>query len=65
MWLTRIFVLVGAAALIGFFAWPMLSDLNMDGEIAVKAGGFSAHIPAVIGVFGTLGLAAMLFAVKR
>ena len=65
MWVTRIFIIAGATALIAFFVWPLLKDLNMSGDIAIHAGGFNAQIPAVMGVFATLGLAAMLFAVKR
>lgn len=65
MWVTRSFIVAGAAALIFFFVWPWVQQLNMSGEISISAGGFNAHIPAVMGVFATLGLAAMLFAVKR
>lgn len=65
MWLTRTFVIAGAVALLAFFAWPWFSHLNMGGHISVSAGGFSAQIPAVMGVFATLGLAAMLIAVRR
>ena len=65
MWLTRAFIITGAVALVAFFAWPWFSHLNMSGEISFHAGGFSAEIPAVMGVFATLGLAAMLFAVRR
>jgi hypothetical protein len=59
------FVIAGAVALIAFFVWPWFSQLDFGGEISFNAGGVSAQIPAVMGVFATLGLAAMLFAVKR
>lgn len=65
MWLTRMFVIAGAVALVAFFVWPWFSQLDLGGNISVSAGGVSAQIPAVMGVFATLGLAAMLFAVKR
>lgn len=65
MWLTRTFIIAGAGALVFFFVWPWISQLNLTGEIAISAGGFRAHIPAVMGVFATLGLAAMLIAVRR
>ena len=65
MWLTRTFVIVGAGALMLFFGWPWLSNLSVSGEIAVRAGSFNAQVPAILGIFATLGLAAMLFAVKR
>jgi hypothetical protein len=65
MWLTRTFVIAGAVALIAFFVWPWFTHLDFGGHISINAGGFSAEIPAVMGVFATLGLAAMLFAVRR
>jgi hypothetical protein len=65
MWVTRSFIILGAGALVFFFVWPWIQQLNLTGEISIRAGGFSAHIPAIMGVFATLGLAAMLIAVKR
>jgi hypothetical protein len=65
MWLTRTFVIVGAGGLILFFGWPLLKTLSVSGEIAVHAGTYDAQIPAILGIFATLGLAAMLFAVRR
>jgi len=59
------FVIAGAVALIAFFVWPWFTHLNFSGNISVSAGDFSAQIPAVMGVFATLGLAAMLIAVRR
>jgi len=65
MWLTRMFVIAGAVALIAFFVWPWFTHLDLGGNITVRAGVIDANIPAVMGVFATLGLAAMLFAVRR
>jgi hypothetical protein len=64
MWLTRLFIIVGASALVLFFGWPYLTHLSL-GDISVSAGGFRAQIPAVMGIFASLGLGAMLFAVRR
>ena len=65
MWLTRTFVIAGAVAIIAFFVWPWFSHLDMSGHMTLRAGSFTAEIPAVMGIFATMGLAAMLFAVKR
>ena len=65
MWLTRTFVIVGAGALIFFFGWPWLSNLSVSGDIAIRAGDFNAQVPGILGIFATIGLAAMLFAVRR
>jgi hypothetical protein len=65
MWLTRTFVIVGAAALLLFFGWPWLHNFSVDGEIQITAGTFNAQVPAILGIFASLGLAAMLIAVKR
>ncbi|MGE5566276.1 MAG: hypothetical protein ACM3YN_09015 [Parcubacteria group bacterium] len=65
MWLTRTFIIAGAVALIAFFVWPWFTSLDMSGHMTFRAGSFSAEIPAVMGIFATMGLAAMLFAVKR
>ena len=60
----RMFVVIGAVALIGFFAWPWgsggLSTGLLAGHISVQAGGVNTQIPMALGLFGTLGLAAML-----
>ena len=69
MSLFRMFVLMGAVILIGFFTWPwidrMLADGALAGDIEVHAGSVTATVPLVMGVFGTLGLAAMLWMVRR
>jgi hypothetical protein len=65
----RIAVLIGAFPLVVFFAWPWLSRVIVDPalhqQISVQAGGVSASFPMALGLFGTLGLAAMLLAVRR
>jgi hypothetical protein len=69
MTLFRMFVLMGAVILAGFFSWPwidrFLSGGALSGDIAVHAGGVTATVPLVIGLFATLGLAAMLWMVRR
>ena len=69
MTLFRMFILMGAVILLGFFSWPwidrFLSDGALSGDISLHAGGMSATIPAVMGLFATLGLAAMLWTVRR
>ena len=68
MTLVRMFVLMGAVLLLGFFFWPWIDRFfaagAFDGQISVHAGGISATIPMMMGVFGTLGLAAMLWMVR-
>lgn len=68
MTLFRMFVLMGAVLLLGFFFWPWIDRFfaagAFDGQISVHAGGISATIPMMMGVFGTLGLAAMLWMVR-
>lgn len=65
MWLTRTFVIVGTCALVLFFGWPWLHNFNVGGEIQITAGEFNAQVPAIMGIFASLGLAAMLIAVRR
>ena len=69
MTLFRMFILMGAVILLGFFSWPwidrFLSDGALSGDISLHAGGMTATIPAVMGQFATLGLAAMLWTVRR
>ena len=69
MTLFRMFILMGAVILLGFFSWPridrFLSDGALSGDISLHAGGMTATIPAVMGLFATLGLAAMLWTVRR
>lgn len=69
MTLFRMFVLMGTVLLLGFFFWPYIDRFfaagTFDGEISVHAGGITATIPFMMGVFGTLGLAAMLWTVRR
>ena len=59
------FVIVGAGGLLVFFGWPLLRTFSVSGEIAIRAGTFNAQIPAMLGIFATVGLAAMLIAVRR
>jgi quinol-cytochrome oxidoreductase complex cytochrome b subunit len=65
----RVLVIIGAIPLVVFFAWPWLSrvvvDPAMEQQISVQAGGVTTTFPMVLGLFGTLGLVAMLMAVKR
>ena len=69
MTLFRMFILMGAVILIGFFSWPwidrFLSQGALAGEISLHAGGMTATVPAAMGLFATLGLAAMLWTVRR
>ena len=69
MTLFRMFILMGAVILLGFFSWPwidrFLSDGALSGDISLHAGGMTATIHAVMGLFATLGLAAMLWTVRR
>ena len=69
MTLFRMFILMGAVILIGFFSWPWIDRFfaagMLTGEISVHAGGMTATIPAIMGLFATLGLAAMLWSVRR
>lgn len=69
MTLFRMFVLMGAVILIGFFTWPWIERTllggALSGDISVQAGGVTATIPMVMGLFGTLGLTAMLWMVRR
>lgn len=69
MTLFRMFVLMGAVILVGFFSWPWIdrwvSQGALSGEFTLHAGLFTATIPTIVGVFATLGLAAMLWAVRR
>jgi hypothetical protein len=44
-----------------FVRW--LSPLS--DQITFQAAGYSAHLPLVMGLFGAIGLAAMVLAVKR
>ena len=69
MTLFRMFILMGAVILLGFFSWPwidrFLSDGALSGDISLHAGGMTATVPAIMGLFATLGLAAMLWTVRR
>lgn len=69
MTLFRMFVLMGAVLLLGFFAWPWIdrwvASGALSGDIEVHAAGVRATIPTIVGVFATLGLAAMLWTVRR
>jgi len=69
MTLFRMFVLMGAVLLVGFFAWPWIdrwvSQGALSGEVSLHAGGYTATIPTIVGVFATLGLAALLWTVRR
>ena len=69
MTLFRMFILMGAVILLGFFSWPwidrFLSDGALSGDFSLHAGGMTATLPAVMGLFATLGLAAMLWTVRR
>ena len=69
MTLFRMFILMGAVILTGFFSWPwvdrLLSAGVLSGEISLQAGGMTATVPAIMGLFATLGLAAMLWTVRR
>ena len=69
MSLFRMFVLMGALVLVGFFLWPWIDGIlaggALSGEISVQAGGVTATVPMIMGLFGTLGLAAMLWMVRR
>jgi len=65
----RVLVVIGALPLLAFFVWPWASRAVIDPaihqQISISAGGLSATIPMVFGVFGTLGLVGMLLAIKR
>lgn len=63
--LLRVLSIGSALFLIGFFLWPWISQISMSDDISIHAGGVTAKIPMVMGLFGTLGLAAMLLATKR
>ncbi|HEX5776254.1 MAG TPA: DUF2905 family protein [Caulobacteraceae bacterium] len=69
MTLFRMFILMGAVILIGFFSWPWIDRFfaagALSGEISLHAGGMTATVPAIMGLFATLGLAAMLWTVRR
>ena len=69
MTLFRMFILMGAVILIGFFSWPWVdrffSTGVLSGDISLHAGGMTATVPAIMGLFATLGLAAMLWTVRR
>ncbi len=69
MTLFRMFVLMGAVLIIGFFAWPWIDSWvahgGLSGEVTLHAGNITVIIPTIVGVFATLGLAAMLWTVRR
>ena len=69
MTLFRMFILMGAVILIGFFSWPWVDRFFsagvLSGDISLHAGGMTATVPAIMGLFATLGLAAMLWTVRR
>ena len=65
----RICVVLGAIPLVVFFVWPWVSRVLVDPalheQISIQAGGVTTQFPMMLGLFGTLGLVAMLLAVKR
>jgi len=63
--LFRVLAIGSVLFLTGFFLWPWLSQISMSDDITLQAGGVTARIPMIMGLFGTIGLAAMLLAVKR
>jgi quinol-cytochrome oxidoreductase complex cytochrome b subunit len=65
----RICVVLGAIPLVVFFLWPWIErvfvDPALEQQVSIHAGGINAQFPMMLGLFGTLGLVAMLIAVKR
>ena len=65
----RICVVLGSIPLVVFFLWPWINRVlvapALDQQISIHAGGVNTQFPMALGLFGTMGLVAMLLAVKR
>jgi len=63
--LLRFIAISAVLFMVGFLLWPWIGQISLSDQITIHAGGHTTHVPLVMGLFGAIGLAAMLLAVKR